>query len=260
MDAPGLSTHKGTMVPDVGSEWAGSPTGSASEAGRLRDQLLAFARDLNRIHAEERRRSRQLEEALGELEESYLATVRTLAFIVEARDAGVHRHLERSQKYAILLAERVAPDLVGDRAVEFGFLLHDVGKIGVPDPILTKPGPLSPEEFEVMKTHPLIGAQIVAPIKFLARASSVIASHHERWDGSGYPHGLRGEQIPLPARIFSVVDAFDAMTSDRPYRRAMLLDEALAEILAAAGRQFDPEIAKAFAELVMSRATGRDAD
>lgn len=245
------------MTPDAGSH-AVTPASepfAGDERERLRDQLLAFARDLNRIYAQERRRARELEEVLTELEESYLATVRTLAFIVEARDAGVHSHLERSARYAILLAERIAPELVGDRSIEFGFLLHDVGKIGVPDPILAKPGPLSAEEFEVMKTHPLIGAQIVAPIKFLAKAAPVIESHHERWDGSGYPHGLRGEEIPLSARIFGVVDAFDAMTSDRPYRRAMTFEEAAAEIIAGAGRQFDPEIAKAFIDLVASRAT-----
>jgi HD-GYP domain-containing protein (c-di-GMP phosphodiesterase class II) len=123
-----------------------------------------------------------------------------------------------------------------------GFFLHDIGKVGVPEHILCKEGPLSREEWEVMRQHPLIGAQIVEPISFLRDAVGLIRHHHERFDGTGYPDRLRGDRIPLEARIFAVADSFDAMTSDRPYRAALGWDEAIGELHAESGRQFDPEI------------------
>jgi HD-GYP domain-containing protein (c-di-GMP phosphodiesterase class II) len=222
------------------------------EAG-VRDQLLAFARDLNRIYHKERARAEELEETLHELEESYFATVKTLAFVVEARDAHTRSHLSRAHDYAVALAQRVQPELADDRVFRYGFLLHDIGKVGIPDHILRKPSPLTREEWEVMQTHPILGGQMLAPIRFLQRAIPIVECHHERWDGKGYPRGLKGEDIPLAARVFSVVDTFDAMTSDRPYRRALSVDEAVSEILAAGGTQLDPDIAEAFAELCAER-------
>jgi HD-GYP domain-containing protein (c-di-GMP phosphodiesterase class II) len=212
------------------------------EEWRLRDQLLNFARDLNEVYRRERSRARELEEALEELQESYLATVRTLAAVVEAKDA-------RTRLYAVALAARIAPELADDPGLRYGSLLHDIGKIGVPEGILGKSGPLTREEWEIVKTHPLIGGQICAPVKFLQKAIPLIEGHHERWDGSGYPRGLKGDQIPLQARIFSIVDAFDAMTSDRPYRTSLSFESAVNEIVRASGTQFDPEVVGAFATM-----------
>jgi HD-GYP domain-containing protein (c-di-GMP phosphodiesterase class II) len=219
----------------------------------IKDQLLAFARDLNRIYRKERARSEELEETLHELEESYFATVKTLAFVVEARDAHTRSHLSRAHDYAVALAQRVQPELADDRVFRYGFLLHDIGKVGIPDHILRKPSPLTREEWEVMQTHPILGGQMLAPIRFLQRAIPIVECHHERWDGKGYPRGLKGEEIPLAARIFAVVDTFDAMTSDRPYRRALSVDEAVSEIVTAGGTQLDPDIAVTFAELCGER-------
>ena len=137
--------------------------------------------------------------------------------------------------------------MVSERDLRYGFLLHDLGKIGVPDGVLLKPGPLSAGELEQMRSHPVLGERLLATIPYLGNlARAVVGAHHERWDGTGYPKRLRGEQIPLAARIFAVADAFDAMTNDRPYRRALPVERALAEIAAEAGRHFDPALAFAF--------------
>jgi putative two-component system response regulator len=222
----------------------------------LRAQLLAFAHDLNEVYRRERTRTQELEEALRRLEESYLATVKTLAFVVEAKDTHTRSHLDRAHDYAVALAQRVAPELAADQTLRYGFFLHDIGKIGIPERILSKPGPLTDEEWAIMRTHPLLGAQILSPVTFLHPALPVVEAHHEKWDGSGYPRGLRGEQIPLGARIFALVDAFDAMTSDRPYRRALTFEQALEQISRAAGTQFDPEVVRCFVELCQDSEAG----
>ncbi len=209
-------------------------------------QLLLFARELNQLYRSERSRAVELEQALSLLEDSYLDMVKTLAFVVEAKDPSTHSHLERTHDYATVLARVIDAELADDHGLRYGFLLHDVGKIGVPEAILNKPGPLDEEEWRIMRAHPEIGVQMVAGIKSLGSAVEVIRSHHERWDGRGYPAGLGGERIPLSARIFSVCDAFDAMTSDRPYRRALPYEQAVEEIMAGAGSQFDPAMTDAF--------------
>ena len=127
-----------------------------------------------------------------------------------------------------------------------GALLHDVGKIGVPDYILHKPGPLTPEEWDEMKRHPDIGNEMLKDIAFLSGAAAIVHAHHERFDGKGYPNGLTGEEMPLGARIFNVADAFDAMTTDRPYRKALSVAEAREEVLRNSGTQFDPEVVQSF--------------
>ena len=132
------------------------------------------------------------------------------------------------------------------RDVEHGVMLHDIGKIGIPDSILLKPGPLSSDEWRVMRTHPEIGRRLVEPIPFLAGAVPIIYHHHERWDGNGYPEGLRGEEIPLGARIFAVADALDAMTFDRPYSRAVTMEAAREEIARCDGTHFDPVVVSTF--------------
>jgi ribonuclease P protein subunit RPR2 len=221
----------------------------AAQLLQAQEQLRVLARDVNAMYQAERARARELEAALAALQDNYLATVRTLAFIVEAKDSSTREHLERTHDYARALARVVmGGDEVGPE-MSYGFLLHDVGKVGIPESILCKPGPLTDEEYEVMKTHPLIGVQIVAPIAFLNNAVDVIRCHHERWDGRGYPDGLAGEDIPLGARIFSVCDTFDAMTSDRPYRRALPFDYAVEEIARCRATQFDPVVVDAFVEM-----------
>lgn len=141
--------------------------------------------------------------------------------------------------------------MADDPELEYGFLLHDLGKIGIPDAILLKPGRLTARELEEMRYHPILGERLVARIPYLnGLARQVVAAHHERWDGSGYPRRVAGEHIPLAARVFSVVDAFDAMANDRPYRQALPVDVAVAEIAFGAGSQFDPAVAEAFVALV----------
>jgi HD-GYP domain-containing protein (c-di-GMP phosphodiesterase class II) len=163
-----------------------------------------------------------------------------------AWDPSIHAHLGRTQRYGGALAGAVDAALAADPRVSYGFLLHDVGKLGVPSAILDKPGPLDPREWQVMHTHPLLGLRIVASMPFLGPAVDVIGCHHERWDGRGYPNGLRGEEIPLAARVFSVCDAFDAMTSDRSYRPVLPVERAIDELQAGAGTQFDPTVVAAF--------------
>ncbi len=220
----------------------------------VQSQLVVFAREIREIYRKERERSSELRHALDQLNDSYLSTMKTLAFLVEAKDVGTRMHLDRTSQYGMALAKLVAPELAERPDLEWGFLLHDIGKIGISERILNKAGPLTPSEWSVMRTHPLIGAQVVAPMAFLGRASDVIRSHHERWDGKGYPRGLRGEEIPLAARIFSVVDAFDAMTSDRPYRRAMPVADAVTEVSSFSGAQFDPDVVEAFLILMRGKA------
>lgn len=212
---------------------------------------MKYAEELRELYAAERTQRRLAEDALERLEASYRTTVRALAAALELRDDQTGAHAERVTELALRLAEQVAPELLADPGLEYGFLLHDLGKIGVPDAVVLKPGPLDQGELQAMRRHVELGEQIVERVSYLdGVARQVISAHHERWDGAGYPRGLAGEEIPLPARIFSVVDSFDAMTNDRPYRRALPIDEALAEIRAGVGTQFDPEIVRAFVQLV----------
>jgi len=173
-----------------------------------------------------------------------------LAAALELRDDETGQHAHRVTYLGLALAETVSPELASDPQLRYGFLLHDIGKIGVPDRILLKPDQLDVGEVRLMEQHTVLGAQLVSGSPFLSGvAHDVIAFHHERWDGMGYPWGLAGERIPLAARLFAVVDSFDAMTSQRPYREPMTLDEALEEIAGHAGRQFDPGIVAAFLPL-----------
>ncbi len=218
-------------------------------------QTFRYAEELRELHAAEHRHRRATTVALGRLDASERLTVRALAATLELRDDETAGHSERVTELGLRLAGLVAPELAGDRQLEYGFLLHDLGKIGIPDSILRKRGTLDRDEMAVMRDHPTLGERIVAGIPYLGGlARDVVAAHHERWDGKGYPRGLAGTRIPLAARIFSVVDAFDAITSDRPYRRALLAEAALAEIAARAGTQFDPEVVGAFVLLVRGRA------
>src|SRR5947207_6052040 len=177
-----------------------------------------------------------------------METVSALASALESKDTGTRAHSQRVQNYAMALADQVGDTAVaGDASTPYGFLLHDVGKIGIPDGILLKPGPLSPAERRRMQTHTVLGEAMLAGVAFLqGEGLKIVRSHHERWDGRGYPDGLSADQIPLGARIFAVADALDAMTSHRPYRRAMSWQSARSEILDQRKRQFDPEVVDAF--------------
>lgn len=215
------------------------------DAQAVERQLHRFARDAVTAYKREKSRAHELQLALEATEKAFVETVRSMAFVVEAKDAYTGQHLERCRVYGVFLMEALGiardyPD------AQYGFLLHDAGKVGIPERVLGKPGPLTTAEWRVMRTHPLIGYQMLSGIPFMRNAAEIVRSHHEMFDGSGYPDGLRGDGIPLPARVFSVVDAFDAMTTTRPYRAALPLDHAYHEITRMAGTQFDPDVCRAF--------------
>ena len=196
------------------------------------------------------RRIKDEQRQVAEWTQLHRDSTEVLARAIQAKDDGGSCHVERVQYYATALARRLdLPDL--DRqAVEIGALLHDIGKLAVPEHILSKPGPLTPDERKKMQMHAQIGAQIVGAVPFPCPVAPLVRSHHERWDGSGYPSGLRGQQIPIGARILSVVDCFDALTSDRPYRPAISKDDAIRILEAEAGKAFDPAVVARFAEVL----------
>ena len=214
----------------------------ASKAKGTEEQLLLYARDLRHI-LEIERGQRVL------IQKAYQETVAALASALESKDTGTRAHSQRVQRYAIELAAAVAPDLAKEQSTQYGFLLHDVGKIGIPDSILQAPRPLREPERRLMRTHTVLGEQVLSGVAFLqGEGLRIVRHHHERWDGGGYPDRLAKDEIPLGARIFSVADALDAMTTTRPYRGAQSWESAREEIVAEAGKQFDPDVVDAFAE------------
>jgi ribonuclease P protein subunit RPR2 len=223
------------------------------EAPAVQEQLIVFAREIGELYRLERSRNAELESVLRSLQETYLATMKSLATVIEAKDQTTRGHLDRTQVFGLALANRIDPELAASPTLGYGFFLHDIGKVGIPEHILCKAGPLSVDEWMVMRNHPVIGAQIVAPIAFLADTVELIRHHHERFDGSGYPDGLHGQSIPLGSRIFAVADSFDAMTSDRPYRGSIGIDRALEELRNGAGSQFDPRVVGVFVDMVETR-------
>jgi cyclic di-GMP phosphodiesterase len=207
------------------------------------EELVLYARDLRHL-LEVERAQREL------LQQSYLATVTSLASALESRDTHTGAHSQRVQRYAVDLLDMIDPGrLERDPGVRYGFLLHDIGKMAIPDQILQKPGPLTDAERTHMQKHTVLGEQMLNGVAMLrGEGLRVVRSHHERWDGGGYPDRLGGGDIPLAARVFAVADALDAMTSDRPYKRAGRWEDARAEIVAQKGKQFDPEVVEAFLE------------
>jgi response regulator RpfG family c-di-GMP phosphodiesterase len=213
-------------------------TSLPGEAGS--EQLLLYARDLGRLVEIERMQRKVVQDA-------YRETVIALANALEVKDLPTRVHSARVRDYAVQLTSAIEPRLLADPSLEYGFLLHDVGKLGVPQELLAKPGALTPDEVELMREHTVIGADILAEVTFLrGEGIKVIRSHHERWDGTGYPDHLVGAAIPLSARIFAVADAVDAMTGERPYREPASWDAATKEVVSQSGRQFDPEVVAAF--------------
>jgi response regulator RpfG family c-di-GMP phosphodiesterase len=219
----------------------------AAERALERRQLLIERRQYQaylELRVEEA--TRDLQAAYGQLQETYRATLEALGSALDTRDIGTESHSRRVHGYSLATAHEYGVPAADLADIAHGVLLHDIGKIGIPDAILLKPGPLTPGEWNVMRRHPEIGRRLIERIPFLRGAVPVVYHHHERWDGSGYPVGLKGEDIPLGARIFSAVDAFDAMTFDRPYSKAISFDAAKAELRRCAGSHFDPRVVEAF--------------
>jgi putative nucleotidyltransferase with HDIG domain len=214
----------------------------------LEHQDLIVAKQRYEDHLEElvEQRTAELDQALNSLEDAYRSTLKALTAALETRDLETHGHSERVVSYSMRLGREYGLDGERLKALEFGSLLHDIGKIGVPDLILRKPAKLTSEEWVLMREHPVHGQQILRGIKFLEGAARVVAQHHEKWDGSGYPLGLSADDIDICARIFSVADAFDAITSDRVYRKGKPYQSAAQELDEWAGKQFDPKVVEAF--------------
>jgi len=194
---------------------------------------------------DERRHAEQMSEV-------HRSTLEALAMAIDAKDQTTHQHIRRVQIYARRMGESMRMGAKELKALEAASLLHDIGKLGVPDYILNKPGKLTEHEFSKMKCHPVIGAEILSNVKFDFPVASYVRAHHERWDGLGYPDGLAGEEIPLGARILALVDHFDALHSDRPYRKAMTREEALRHIREQSGAYFDPTLVKLFLAMLES--------
>lgn len=187
---------------------------------------------------------------IRDLENGYLDALAALANALEARDIETRGHTERLSTNGILIAQQMALSTDDVESVRVGALLHDIGKIGVPDAILRKPARLTPEEYSVIKQHPIIGDRILAPIPQLQKARAVVLNHHERFDGKGYPYGLTGDDIPIAARIVTVADVFDAVTENRPYHAGESVVRALEELRRGSGSQFDPKVVDAFFEVL----------
>jgi response regulator RpfG family c-di-GMP phosphodiesterase len=203
---------------------------------------------------------RDLKDAQGELERSYLHTIQSLALALEAKDHYTAGHSERVCRFSVLLARQLELTEHDIETVKHSALMHDIGKIGMSEKILRKEGGLSAAEFELMKQHPCTGAQILSPVRAFSRYVPGVRHHHERYDGKGYPDGISGEDIPVSARIILIADTFDAITSDRSYRRARTVSYAVKQFEANAGTQFDPKMVKAFMNLLRDRKIYREAE
>jgi len=215
----------------------------ALEHRRLVLENRTYQSDLEHLVAE---RTQQLSIALQDLEQSYDHTLEALGGALDAKDAETEGHCQRVTAFTIRIAKAMGVDKGLLRHIARGAFLHDIGKMGVPDSILRKPGPLTTEEREIMRRHCEIGFSVLQRIPFLKEAAEIVLAHQECYDGSGYPRGLKGEQIPLGARIFAVADTLDAMISDRPYRKALPISAARDEIRRYSGRQFDPRVVEVF--------------
>jgi len=186
----------------------------------------------------------------GRMADLHLATMEALALAIEAKDHTAHNHIRRVQVYSTGLAHALGMSDDDVQAVKTAALLHDIGKLAVPEHILAKPGPLTPEEFQKVRIHPQIGAEIIAAVPFPYPVAPLILNHHERWDGHGYPSGRKGEQIPMGARVLGLIEYYDALTSDRPYHKAIPVDAAVALVEQESGKAFDPRVVDAFLRIL----------
>ena len=212
-----------------------------------RDLLIRSRAYQKSLHRQVTERTKDLEEALTQIEFTYDATIKALGAALDLSDSETENHCLRVAGFVLKLARSMGiEDAKALRDIEWGAYLHDIGKIGIPDAILMKPGKLDPEEREVIKQHPLLGYRLLNRIQFLRGAAELVLAHHEWYDGSGYPRGLAGRDIPLSARLFAVADTIDAMTSDRPYRKALPIEAAGKELMKLSGIQFDPTIVESF--------------
>lgn len=201
-----------------------------------------------RVYSTQLAMIRDREKHIEEIEALHLRTIEALAMAMEAKDQNTHGHLRRVRVYVSEIGALMGLDDSLMKALVTASFLHDIGKLAVPEHILNKPGKLIPQEFDKIKIHPIVGAEILERVRFPYPVVPIVRAHHEAWDGSGYPDGLSGEQIPIGARILSVVDCFDALSSDRPYRKALSPEEALDYVAANAGIRFDPAVVRVLAE------------
>lgn len=208
--------------------------------------LVPAVYTVDRAYKSQIAQTRERKLHLEETEALHLRTIEGLSMAIEAKDQNTHDHLFRVRAYVQAVAEALQLDKLSMQALQTAAFLHDIGKLAVPEHIVNKPGKLTPEEFEKMKIHPVVGADILERVRFPYPVVPIVRSHHEWWDGSGYPDGISGEQIPIGARILTVVDCFDAMVSDRPYRKGMSNKKALGIIQSLSGTQFDPAVVAAF--------------
>src|SRR6266403_4174544 len=215
----------------------------ALEMRRLKTENKAYQANLESLVAA---RTEQLRQAMTDLERSYDITLEALGDALDLKDAETEGHSKRVTAFTIAMARAMGLSGERIRVIARGAFLHDIGKMAIPDAILRKPGSLTPEETAIMREHCYRGYQMLRKIPFLSEASDIVYAHQERYDGTGYPRGLKGDEIPLGARIFSVADTLDAMTSNRPYRAAQSAAAAREEIQRWSGRQFDPEVVKVF--------------
>lgn len=213
-------------------------------------RCLARRQELVRVQQQQRALEMKIEHRTRELSEIYQETIKALGSALDTRDPETQEHAHRVVHYTMQIAEAMGLSELHLMGMERGAILHDVGKIGVPDGILFKPGRLTSSEWACMKTHTEIGYNMLDQIRFLRDTTPIVRSHHERFDGKGYPDSLLGKQIPVGARIFAIADAVDAMTSDRPYSRARSMEEATEEVIKCSGSQFDPAIVNVFQQLV----------
>ena len=196
---------------------------------------------------------------VAQVSDLHLATIEALALAIDAKDQTAQSHIRRVQVYAAGLARALGMPETEIQGVKTAALLHDIGKLAVPEHILSKPGPLTQEEFQKIRIHPQVGAEIISGVPFPYPVAPLILSHHERWDGKGYPAGLKGEEIPLGARILSVVDYFDALTSERPYHKAMSFDAAIGLLRQESGKALDPRVVQTFIDMYPALAAEADA-
>lgn len=215
----------------------------AVEKMRMEQELENYRQHLEQMVAE---RTEQVESAMRQVENTYDATLQALGAALDMRATEVAGHSLRVSRYSEEIARRMGYEGEGLRNILRGAFLHDIGKLGIPDAILLKNGRLTTQEKLVMESHVRLGYEMVRRIEFLEAAAEIVLNHQERFDGFGYPQGVKGEEIPLPARIFTVADALDAMTSNRPYRAALPFAVARAEIVRESGRQFDPDVVNVF--------------